>query len=132
MDEVYEFLKKVQVYYLATADGDQPRVRPFGTVDIFEGKLNIQTGKSKDLFRQVLANPLVEISGFDGTVWLRLAATAVPDERIEAQEHLLAAYPQLAAMYTPGDGNSVVLTLTNAVAKFYSMETMAEVNSVSF
>lgn len=121
MQEVYEFLKNCGVYYLATAEGDQPRVRPFGTVDIFDGKLYIQTGKIKAVAQQMLANPKVEISAMaaDGR-WIRITALAEPDDDIRAQEHMLEAYPNLKAMYTPGDGNTVVYHLKGAVAQICS------------
>jgi uncharacterized pyridoxamine 5'-phosphate oxidase family protein len=118
MNEVYEFLKKVKTYYLATIDGDQPRVRAFGTINLFEDRLYIQTGKVKDISKQVALNPKVEICAFDGEQWLRVAATLVDDPRVEAQQHLLDAYPELAGMYQPGDGNSQVLYLTDATATF--------------
>lgn len=120
MNEVYEFLKKCQTYYLATIDGTQARVRPFGTVDIFDGQLTIQTGKVKPVSKQIHANPNVEICAFDGQQWLRLAAVAVEDERIEAATHMLESYPELKAMYTPGDGNTEIFKLTNVKATFSS------------
>ena len=121
MKEVYEFLKNCGVYYLATVEGDQPRVRPFGTVDLFEDKLYIQTGKVKAVAQQMKANSKVEISAMsqDGR-WIRVAAEAVLDENIKAQEHMLDAYPNLKAMYTPGDGNTEVYYLKNAVAQICS------------
>ena len=120
MNEVYEFLKKCGTYYLATTDGDQPRVRPFGTIDLFEGKLYIQTGKVKDVSKQMKANPKVEISGMVEGKWIRLAAEAVLDERIEAQTHMLDAYPSLQGMYKPGDGNTEVFYLKNGTAQICS------------
>ena len=120
MNEIYEFLKKCGTYYLATTDGDQPRVRPFGTIDLFEGRLYIQTGKVKDVAKQLKANPKVEISGMAEGKWLRLAAEAVLDERIEAQTHMLDAYPSLKGMYQPGDGNTEVYYLKNAKAQICS------------
>ena len=120
MKEVYEFLKKCGVYYLATVEGDQPRVRPFGTIDLFEDKLYIQTGKVKDVSRQMQANPKVEISAFDGSTWIRIAATVVRDENLAAKEHMLEAYPNLRAMYDPKDENTEVLYLKDAVATFSS------------
>ncbi|MDR3307474.1 MAG: pyridoxamine 5'-phosphate oxidase family protein, partial [Coriobacteriales bacterium] len=93
MQEVYEFLKKCETYYLATVDGDQPRVRAFGTIDLFEDKLYIQTGKVKDVSKQIGANPKIEICAFADGAWLRVQAVAVEDDRIEAQEHMLAGYP---------------------------------------
>ena len=120
MNEIYEFLKKCGTYYLATTDGDQPRVRPFGTIDLFEGRLYIQTGKVKDVAKQMKANPKIEISGMTGGKWLRLAAEAVLDERIEAQTHMLDAYPSLQGMYKPGDGNTEVYYLKNVRAQICS------------
>lgn len=120
MDEVYEFLKKCDTYYLATMDGDQPRVRPFGTVDLFEGKLYIQTGKSKDVSKQMMSNPKIEICAFDGSKWLRVAATAVEDDRIEARKHMLDSYPSLQAMYSADDGNTQVFYLKDVTATISS------------
>ena len=121
MKEVYDFLKKAGTYYLATVDGDKPRVRPFGTVDIFDGKLYIQTGLVKPVAKQMNANPNVEICAFDGRTWLRVSAKAVLDkDNIEAQTHMLDAYPELKGMYKPGDGNTAVYYLKDATAVFAS------------
>lgn len=120
MEEVYDFLKACGTYYLATLDGTQPRVRPFGTVDLYDGKLTIQTGRSKDVSRQMLANPQVELCAFNGQRWLRLAAKAVEVPEVEAQAHMLDAYPSLCAMYAPGDGNTQIFALTEATATFSS------------
>ena len=120
MNEVYEFLKKCGTYYLATAEGDQPRVRPFGTVDIFEGKLYIQTGKVKAVSKQIQANPKVEICAFKDGTWLRVAGSLVRDDRLEAKTHMLDQYPQLKAMYSPEDDNTEVLYLKDAAATFSS------------
>ena len=120
MREVYEFLKKCGTYYLATMDGDQPRVRPFGTYDIFEDKLYIQTGKIKPVANQMKANPKIEISGMADGKWIRITAEAVLDDNIEAQKHMLDAYPSLQAMYKPGDGNTEVYYLKNATAQICS------------
>ncbi len=121
MEEVYEFLKNCEVYYLATVEGDQPRVRPFGTVDLYDDKLYIQTGKVKAVAQQMKANPKVEISAMaqDGR-WVRVTAEAVLDDNIKAQEHMLDAYPNLKAMYAAGDGNTEVYYLKNAVAQICS------------
>ncbi len=120
MQEVYEFLKKAGTYYLATVEGDQPRVRPFGTIDLFEGKLYIQTGKVKPVANQMKQNPKVEISAMAEGKWIRIAAEAILDERVEAQAHMLEAYPSLARMYQPGDGNTEVYYLQNATATICS------------
>jgi uncharacterized pyridoxamine 5'-phosphate oxidase family protein len=116
MQEVYDFLKKCQIYYLATVEGNQPRVRPFGTIDIFEGKLYIQTGKEKSVSKQIGINPKVEICAMDGGAWLRLQAEAVEDNRREAKQHMLDAYPTLRDRYSADDNNTQVLYLKNAVA----------------
>ena len=120
MNTVNDFLKQAGVYYLATVEGDQPRVRPFGTVNIFEGKLYIQTGKKKDVAKQIEANPKVEISAFKDGKWIRVAGELVEDDRIEAQRSMLDAYPELAGMYQPGDGNTAVYYFRNAVATISS------------
>ncbi|MBP5242703.1 MAG: pyridoxamine 5'-phosphate oxidase family protein [Clostridia bacterium] len=120
MQEVYEFLKKAGVYYLATVEGDQPRVRPFGTVDLFEGKIYIQTGKVKNVSKQLQADPKAEICAFDGATWLRVACELVRDDRVEPKAHLLDNYPNLKAMYSPTDDNTEVLYLKNATATFSS------------
>ena len=87
MNEVYEFLKKCGTYYLATVEGDQPRVRPFGTVNIYNGKLYIQTGKSKAVSRQLHANPMAEICAFQDGKWIRVTGELVCDESREPQLH---------------------------------------------
>lgn len=120
MKETYDFLRQCNTYYLATADGDQPRVRPFGTVNIFENKLYIQTGKVKDVYKQIKANPKVEISGTINDRWIRVEATAIEDDRIEARQSMLDAYPSLKKMYKADDGNTVVFYLSNATATIYS------------
>lgn len=117
MKRVYVFLKEAGTYYLATMDGDQPRVRPFGTVNVFEDKLYIQTGKGKSVAKQIAANPKVEICAMKGDEWIRVAATLVEDDRVEAQESILNSYPSLRAMYKTGsDGNTIVYYLKDAVA----------------
>jgi uncharacterized pyridoxamine 5'-phosphate oxidase family protein len=120
MDEVYEFFKKCGVYYLATVEDSQPRVRPFGTVNVFEGKLYIQTGKVKEVSKQIQKNPRVEICGFDGQAWCRVAGELVRDDRIEAKEAMLEKYPDLKAMYSATDDNTEVLYFKNATATFSS------------
>jgi uncharacterized pyridoxamine 5'-phosphate oxidase family protein len=120
MQEVYDFLKKAQTYYLATVENNQPRVRPFGTIDMFDGKLCIQTGKSKDVAKQIAANPKVEICAFDGGNWIRIQANAVEDPRREAKVHMLEAFPSLKDRYSADDDNTLVLALNNGVATISS------------
>ncbi len=120
MQEVYDFLKKCGTYYLATVEGTEPKVRPFGTVNIFDGKLYIQTGKVKPTYRQIKANPNVEISAFMNGQWIRLKGKLVEDDRREAKKSMLDAYPELRGMYNEDDGNTVVFYFEDAVATFYS------------
>ena len=118
MKRVYEFLKKAHVYYLATVEGDQPRVRPFGTVNEFEDKLYIQTGKIKPTSRQLAANPKAEICAFCDGAWIRIACELVEDDRFEAKKSVLDTYPNLRGMYDENDGNTQVFRMKNAVATF--------------
>jgi uncharacterized pyridoxamine 5'-phosphate oxidase family protein len=120
MQTVLEFLKKARTYFIATEDGDQARVRPFGTIHLFEGKLYLQTGKRKNFVKQIAANPKVELSAFSDGEWIRVSATLVEDNRAAAQESLLDDYPSLRSMYTVNDGNNVVYYLRDATATFYA------------
>lgn len=120
MEEVYEFLKKCGTFYIATIDGNQPRVRPFGVVNIFEGKLYIQTGKSKNVSKQMQINPKVEISAFMDGTWIRLEGTVVRDDRREAKASMLDANPMLRSMYSEDDDNTEVLYFDKAKATFCS------------
>lgn len=120
MQEVYDFLQECKTYFLATMDNDQPRVRPFGTIHLFEGKLYIQTGKVKDVSKQIVKNPKIEICAFNGKEWLRIQAVAVEDDRVEARTSMLDAYPNLKSMYSPTDGNTQVFYLKDAEATFSS------------
>ena len=120
MQEVYEFLKKCGTYYIATVDGDRPQVRPFGTVNIFENKLYIQTGKKKDVSRQIKENPNIAICSFSEGQWIRLQAVAVEDDRVEARQSMLDDNPNLKSMYSATDDNNQVLYLKDATATIYS------------
>lgn len=122
MREVYDFLKKCAHYFIATVDGDQPRVRPFGTAVIFENRLYIQTGKKKNVSKQMKANPKVEICALNLAEgkWLRIAATVVTDDRREAKQYMLDQNPDLKSMYSADDDNTHVLYLKNVTATFSS------------
>ena len=120
MKRVYDFLKKAEVYYLATVEGDQPRVRPFGTVNEFEGKLYIQTGRVKPVSHQLTANPKAEICAFTDGAWVRISCELVEDDRLEAKKSMLDAYPNLRHMYDENDGNTQVLFMQNVTAVFSS------------
>lgn len=126
MEKVYQFLKEAETYYLATVEGNQPRVRPFGTVNLFEGKLYIQTGKIKEVSKQIGKNPKVEICAMKGGEWLRVSATLVEDDRVEAKKAMLDAYPSLRGMYDENDNNTQTLYLKDATATFSSFTAAPE------
>ncbi len=120
MQEVLDFLKNCGVFYLATVEGDQPRVRPFGALAVFEGKLYTQTGRVKEVSKQLAANPKAEICAFKDGKWIRIETTLVDDPRLEAQEAMLEQNPGLKNMYKAGDGNTQVLCFTNSTATISS------------
>ena len=120
MKRVLDFLKSAEVYYLATVEGDQPRVRPFGTVNEFEGKLYIQTGKVKPTSHQLATNPKAELCALKDGAWIRVACELVEDDRFEAKKSMLDAYPNLRGMYSEDDGNTQVLYMKNVVATISS------------
>ncbi len=127
MQTVHDFIKACGTYYLATVENGQPRVRPFGTINIFDGKLYIQTGKVKEVSKQIQANPKVELCCFDGQKWLRLAGELVRDDRIEAKKDMLNKYPSLQQMYSAEDDNTEVLYFKNATATFSNFAGAPEV-----
>lgn len=127
MEKVFQFLKDAQTYYLATVEGDQPRVRPFGTVHIFEGRLYIQTGRVKDVSKQIMANGKVEICAMKEDEWIRVAGTLVEDDRTEARQSMLDAYPSLQNMYAADDGNTQVFYLKDVIATISSFTHEPEV-----
>ena len=120
IEKVIQFLDEAQTYYLATVDGDQPRVRPFGTALVSDGKLYIQTGKVKDVSKQLAANPKAEICAFLGGKWLRVAGELVNDDSHDVKVAMLEKMPTLKAMYSADDDNMQMLYFKNAVATFSS------------
>ena len=120
MNEIYDFLKNSGVYFLATVDGDTPKVRQYGTIEIFENKLYIQTGKSKDVYKQIEKNNNVEISAFNNGRWIRITGKLIPDDRREAKKDMLDKNPQLRGMYNEDDDNTIVLYLDSYKAVMYS------------
>lgn len=126
MERIIEFLKNAETYYLATVDGDQPRVRPFGTSLVFEGKLYIQTGKVKHVSKQLMANPKAEICAFKDGTWLRISGKLIEDDRIEPKKAMLDAYPSLRAMYDENDSNTQVFYFEDAEATFSSFTAAPE------
>ena len=127
MERVCKFLKEAGTYYIATVDGDKPRVRPFGTIHIFNGRLYIQSGKRKDFAKQVEKNPNVELCAFKDGEWLRLSGKLVYDDDRQARVSMLDAYPQLKAMYDPDDGNTAVYYFKDAEAAFCSFTKAPEI-----
>ncbi len=120
MFEVQQFLKECGVYYLATVDNNIPKVRPFGTAEIFDGHLYIQTGKKKEVYKQIEKNNNVEICGFNNGKWIRISGKLVVDDRIEAKKYMLDQNPSLRNMYDEKDDNTAVLYFDNATATIYS------------
>lgn len=120
MNEVYDFIKACGTYFLATVEDGQPRVRPFGTINVFDGKLYIQTGKVKSVSKQIQANPRVELCCVKGGEWLRVSGELVGDDRREAKADMLEHYPDLKAMYSADDDNTEVLYFKSAKATFAS------------
>ena len=127
MKKVYDFLKTAGTYYLATVEGDQPRVRPFGTIDMFDGKLYIQTGLKKDVAKQLAMNPKAEICAFKDGQWIRISGKLILDDRREARKHMLDEYPSLRGMYNEDDGNTAVYYLKDATATISSFTAPPEV-----
>lgn len=126
IEKVVEFLDEAKTYYLATAEGDQPRVRPFGTALLWEGKLYIQTGKVKSVSKQLAVNPKAEICAFKDGQWLRVAGELVNDDSREVKEAMLEKMPMLKGMYSPDDGNMQMLYFRNASATFSSFTAAPE------
>lgn len=128
IEKVSEFLDKTRTYYLATVDGDQPRVRPFGTVLVYDGKLYIQTGKVKPVSKQLAANPKAEICAFDGQTgtWLRVSGELINDDSRDVKVAMLEKYPDLKGMYNPDDDNTQVLFFKDATATFNSFTAAPE------
>ncbi|MCR5255203.1 MAG: pyridoxamine 5'-phosphate oxidase family protein [Acetatifactor sp.] len=126
VERVAKFLEEAGTYFLATVDGDQPRVRPFGTVLVNDGKLYIQTGKVKDVSKQIAANPKIEISASKGSEWIRITGELVNDDNREVKVKMLEKMPGLAGMYSPDDDNMQMLYFKNAVATFCSFAAVPE------
>lgn len=126
IERTCNFLKEADTYFLATIDGDQPRVRPFGTAHIYEDKLYIQMGKSKSVSAQLQINPKVELSAFKDGVWVRVEGKLIEDDRVEARKSMLDAYPELRSMYDENDGNTQVWYFEQAVVTFSSFTAESE------
>lgn len=122
VQEVRDYLHECGTFYIATVDGDQPRVRPFGVAEVYNGKLYIQTGKKKDVFKQMMANPKFEITAVkpSGSEWIRISGKLVNDDNRDVKVYLLDQNPSLKGMYSADDDNTAVLYITDGVAKFCS------------
>ena len=126
LERIYKFLEEAGPYYLATVEGDQPRVRPFGTALLYEGKLYIQTGKIKAVSKQIKANPKVELCAFKDGSWIRLSGTLEEDDRREVKKAMLDKMPTLRAMYSEDDGNTEMLYFKSGEATFSSFVAPSE------
>ncbi len=127
MNKIVEELKKVKVFYIATLEGDKPKVRPFSSVAEFEGHAYICTGRHKDTYKQLTANPHIELSGmYDGGTWLRVSATIVEDSRVEAEQAVLDDPTGPSQLYKAGDGRFVVFKLTDVKAYKYNFYSAPE------
>ena len=126
-EKICSFIKECGTYYLATVSGNCPKVRPFGTIELFEGKLYIQTGKKKETYKQLLANPNAEICAFKDGKWIRISGRLIPDDRREAKKHMLDAYPELRGMYSEDDDNTIVLYFRDAQAVIASFTEAPEI-----
>lgn len=127
MEKVCEFLQKAHVFYVATNEGDQPRVRPFGIAHIIDGKLCVMTGKKKPVSKQIEANPKVEICACIETKWVRIAGELTEDDNMDTRQKMLDAYPFMKNSYSADDGNMQVLCFKNATATFDSFSGEYEV-----
>ena len=130
MKKIVDFLDEAKTYYLATTDGDQPRVRPFGTALLYDGKLYIQTGKVKEVSKQLAINPKAEICAFNKGTWVRISGELVNDDNRDVMVSMLEKMPELKSMYSPDDGNMQVLYFKNAKAVFCSFTSAPE--TISF
>lgn len=120
MEEILKYLKECGTFYIATTEGDQARVRPFGAVTEYEGRLYIVTNNKKKVYNQMLANPKIEICGMKNETWLRLEAKAIEEDNKAVREKMLAEYPSLSKIYAVDDGLMAVLYLKEATATIYS------------
>ena len=127
MEEILKFLKDAGIYYLATVDNNKPKVRPFGTVEIFEGHLYIQTGKTKDVYKQIEKNNDVEICAFNNGKWIRVSGKLIIDDRVEAKKDMLDKNPNLRSMYNELDDNTIVLYFESGIATIYSFTEAPEI-----
>ena len=126
VERVYEFLEEAKTYYLATVEGDQPRVRPFGAVLLYDGRLYLQTGKVKAVSKQLAANPKAEICAFHNGIWLRVSGELINDDDRNVKVAMLDKMPSLKSMYSADDDNTQVLYFRNATATFSSFTAPSE------
>ena len=122
LETVKNYLQECKTFYVATVDGDQPRVRPFGVAEVYNGRLYIMTGKKKDVFKQMVANPKFEITAVkpSGAEWIRLSGRLVSDDDVKAKEFLLDKNPSLKGMYSATDDNMAILYIVDGEARLCS------------
>ena len=122
LETVKNYLQECKTFYVATVDGDQPRVRPFGVAEVYNGRLYIMTGKKKDVFKQMVANPKFEITAVkpSGAEWIRVSGRLVSDDDVKAKEFLLDKNPTLKGMYSATDDNMAILYIVDGEARLCS------------
>ena len=122
LETVKNYLQECKTFYVATVDGDQPRVRPFGVAEVYNGRLYIMTGKKKDVFKQMVANPKFEITAVkpSGVEWIRVSGRLVSDDDVKAKEFLLDKNPSLKGMYSATDDNMAILYIVDGEARLCS------------
>ncbi len=121
LQEIKDYLAECRVFYLATVDGDQPRVRPFGVSEIYNGRLYLMSGKSKEVFKQLVANPKFELSATkaNGAEWIRVSGRLVNDDDVVMKQYLLDQNPELKQLYK-ADDNMAAMYITDGEARFFS------------
>ena len=120
MNEIRDFIKESGMFFIATIDNNKPKVRPFGVIEIYEDHLYIQTGKKKDVFKQIMDNNNVELCAFNNGKWIRVSGKLILDDRVEVKKYMLDQNPELRTMYNENDDNTAVLYFENGIATIYS------------
>ncbi|MBQ8078609.1 MAG: pyridoxamine 5'-phosphate oxidase family protein [Oscillospiraceae bacterium] len=120
MNEVYDFLRSCGTFYLATDEDGQPRVRPFGAISDFEGKLYIETNNQKKVYQQMMKNGKVELCGMHEGKWIRVEGTVKEDLRREARVAMLEDNPSLKSLASPDNGTMTVFYFESGTATIYS------------
>jgi len=128
LTKIYDFLHEAKRFFVATVDKDKPRVRPFGSYMIYDGKLYFSTADTKPFWRQIIENPNIEICACDGEGgWLRIEAKANPDRRKVVKEAMLRQNPRLQQIYEAHGKHVALFYITNATAAFENLKGEKEV-----